>query len=195
MLNIPTMDRTVSAADINACLLSRVVQQQGVQLVTDSVSYELLKGATVDYTTDLIRASFEVGRKGIFPCLQKWSRCAHLTQCICCRSQKIPMHLGHVVVGHLLSQRCDTCIIRFALWYCVFSQKQSLSVHCCCVANSLQRVTCLLLSAWRKGQQPDYLLCYSTPCTLYGILCPDKHYTGMFRDVKPLLCLPKIIAR
>ncbi|DBA71444.1 hypothetical protein WJX79_004208 [Trebouxia sp. C0005] len=37
-----------------------VVQQHGVQLVTDAVSYELLKGATVDYTTDLIRASFEV---------------------------------------------------------------------------------------------------------------------------------------
>lgn len=37
-----------------------VVQQKGVQLVTDGVSYELLKGAVVDYTTDLIRASFEV---------------------------------------------------------------------------------------------------------------------------------------
>ena len=110
MSNILTVDKTVSAADINACLLSRVVQQQGVQLVTDSVSYELLKGATVDYTTDLIRASFEVGRKAIFPCLQM---CAHLTQCTCCRSQKIPMHLGHVVVGHLLSQRCDTCIVCF----------------------------------------------------------------------------------
>ena len=41
-------------------LLCRVVHQHGVQLVTDNVSYELLKGATVDYTTDLIRASFEV---------------------------------------------------------------------------------------------------------------------------------------
>ena len=28
--------------------------------MTDAVSYELLKGATVDYTTDLIRAAFEV---------------------------------------------------------------------------------------------------------------------------------------
>ena len=37
-----------------------VVHQKGVQLVTDTVSYELLKGAVVDYTTDLIRASFEV---------------------------------------------------------------------------------------------------------------------------------------
>lgn len=37
-----------------------MVQQKGVQLVTDSVSYELLKGSVIDYTTDLIRASFEV---------------------------------------------------------------------------------------------------------------------------------------
>lgn len=37
-----------------------MVQQKDVQLVTDSVSYELLKGSVVDYTTDLIRASFEV---------------------------------------------------------------------------------------------------------------------------------------
>ena len=37
-----------------------VIHHKGVQLVTDTVSYELLKGAVVDYTTDLIRASFEV---------------------------------------------------------------------------------------------------------------------------------------
>lgn len=37
-----------------------VVHHKGVQLVTDTVSYELLKGAVVDYKTDLIRASFEV---------------------------------------------------------------------------------------------------------------------------------------
>lgn len=42
------------------CCQCSVVQQHGVQLVTDAVSYELLKGATLDYTTDLIRASFEV---------------------------------------------------------------------------------------------------------------------------------------
>ena len=33
--------------------------------MTDAVSYELLKGATVDYTTDLIRASFEVCNLGL----------------------------------------------------------------------------------------------------------------------------------
>ncbi len=38
-----------------------MVDQDGVQLVTDTVSYELLKGSTVDYTTDLIRSAFEVG--------------------------------------------------------------------------------------------------------------------------------------
>ena len=42
-------------------LCCRVVDQDGVQLVTDTVSYELLKGSTVDYTTDLIRSAFEVG--------------------------------------------------------------------------------------------------------------------------------------
>lgn len=41
-----------------------MVHQKGVQLVTDTVSYELLKGAVVDYTTDLIRASFEVFAPG-----------------------------------------------------------------------------------------------------------------------------------
>lgn len=43
-----------------AFVICSVVQHKGVQLVTDTVSYELLKGAVVDYTTDLIRASFEV---------------------------------------------------------------------------------------------------------------------------------------
>ncbi len=47
------------------CCQCSVVQQHGVQLVTDAVSYELLKGATVDYTTDLIRASFEVRNLGL----------------------------------------------------------------------------------------------------------------------------------
>ena len=41
-------------------VFGRVVQQQGVQLVTDNVSYELLKGSKVDFTTDLIRSCFEV---------------------------------------------------------------------------------------------------------------------------------------
>ncbi len=47
------------------CCQCSVVQQHGVQMVTDAVSYELLKGATVDYTTDLIRASFEVRILGL----------------------------------------------------------------------------------------------------------------------------------
>lgn len=34
--------------------------QGGVQLVVDPVSYEFVKGATVDYTTDIIRSAFEV---------------------------------------------------------------------------------------------------------------------------------------
>ena len=31
-----------------------------MQLVCDPVSYEFVRGATVDYTTDIIRSAFEV---------------------------------------------------------------------------------------------------------------------------------------
>jgi Fe-S cluster assembly iron-binding protein IscA len=37
-----------------------VVEEGGVQLVCDPVSYEFVRGATVDYTTDIIRSAFEV---------------------------------------------------------------------------------------------------------------------------------------
>ena len=96
------------------------MQQSGVQLVTDTVSYELLKGATVDYTTDLIRASFEVGLTvHAIPCCFVWHSNAPslinflvmpttvTESCIVCRSLKIQMPLGNVAVVHLLSQRCD----------------------------------------------------------------------------------------
>ena len=33
-----------------------------MQLVCDSVSYEFVRGATVDYTTDIIRSAFEARR-------------------------------------------------------------------------------------------------------------------------------------
>lgn len=35
-------------------------EAQGVKLVTDSVSYEFVRGAKVDYSQELIKASFEV---------------------------------------------------------------------------------------------------------------------------------------
>ena len=43
-----------------ACRLCRVFEQGGVQLVVDPVSFEFVRGATVDYTTDIIRSAFEV---------------------------------------------------------------------------------------------------------------------------------------
>ncbi|KAK9813080.1 hypothetical protein WJX72_008554 [[Myrmecia] bisecta] len=38
----------------------RVFEQGGARLVTDMVSLEHVKGATVDWTTDLIKSAFEV---------------------------------------------------------------------------------------------------------------------------------------
>ena len=100
-----------------------VVHHKGVQLVTDTVSYELLKGAVVDYTTDLIRASFEVSSAThlstkhlhviYIPCSPHCilDRQPLLLQlliiCAICRSRKIPMPLVNVAVEPLLSLRCD----------------------------------------------------------------------------------------
>ena len=41
-------------------LLCRVFEHQGVKLVTDDVSLEFIKGATVDYVSELIKSTFEV---------------------------------------------------------------------------------------------------------------------------------------
>eukprot|EP00252_Welwitschia_mirabilis_P015042 TRINITY_DN33171_c0_g1_i1.p1 TRINITY_DN33171_c0_g1~~TRINITY_DN33171_c0_g1_i1.p1 ORF type:complete len:178 (-),score=27.69 TRINITY_DN33171_c0_g1_i1:58-591(-) len=38
----------------------RVFEKEGVKLLVDNVSYELVKGATVDYVEELIRSSFMV---------------------------------------------------------------------------------------------------------------------------------------
>lgn len=38
----------------------RVFERDGVKLVVDEVSFDFLRGATVDYTSDLIRAAFHV---------------------------------------------------------------------------------------------------------------------------------------
>ena len=37
-------------------------EKQGVKLVVDSISYDFLKGATVDYVEELIRSAFQVSR-------------------------------------------------------------------------------------------------------------------------------------
>ncbi|KAE8098553.1 hypothetical protein FH972_016606 [Carpinus fangiana] len=38
----------------------RVFEQEGVKLVIDNISYDFVKGATVDYVEELIRAAFVV---------------------------------------------------------------------------------------------------------------------------------------
>ncbi|GLT72960.1 hypothetical protein SLA2020_448510 [Shorea laevis] len=38
----------------------RVFEQEGVKLVVDNISYDFVKGATVDYVEELIRAAFVV---------------------------------------------------------------------------------------------------------------------------------------
>ncbi|GLT89991.1 hypothetical protein SLE2022_079450 [Rubroshorea leprosula] len=38
----------------------RVFQREGVKLVIDDISYDFVKGATVDYVEELIRSAFQV---------------------------------------------------------------------------------------------------------------------------------------
>ncbi len=38
----------------------RVFERQGTKLVVDNISYDFVKGATVDFSTDLLRSSFQV---------------------------------------------------------------------------------------------------------------------------------------
>ncbi|XP_050382766.1 iron-sulfur assembly protein IscA-like 2, mitochondrial [Argentina anserina] len=38
----------------------RVFEKEGVKLVVDNISYDFLKGATVDYVEELIRSAFQV---------------------------------------------------------------------------------------------------------------------------------------
>lgn len=45
----------------------RVVSKGQATLVCDPVSYEFVRGSTIDYTTDIIRSAFEVGSDGGFP--------------------------------------------------------------------------------------------------------------------------------
>eukprot|EP00898_Chlorokybus_atmophyticus_P002011 jgi/Chlat1/2810/Chrsp187S02962 len=48
-----TLDTNVESDD-------RVVEHNGIKLLVDMVSYPFIKGATIDYEEDLIRASFAV---------------------------------------------------------------------------------------------------------------------------------------
>ena len=53
-----------------------MVSRGQATLVCDPVSYEFVRGSTIDYTTDIIRSAFEVGMDKGLPLyrLQAWLR-------------------------------------------------------------------------------------------------------------------------
>lgn len=42
--------------------IHRVFEREGVKLVVDNISYDFVKGATVDYVEELIRSAFVVSQ-------------------------------------------------------------------------------------------------------------------------------------
>lgn len=44
-------------------IIIRSFSKDGVEVVVDKDSFELIKGATIDFTQELIRSSFVVGKK------------------------------------------------------------------------------------------------------------------------------------
>ena len=44
----------------NCCYTCRIFEKDGVKLVVDDISYDFVKGATVDYEEELIRSAFVV---------------------------------------------------------------------------------------------------------------------------------------
>ncbi|MBA0580812.1 hypothetical protein Gorai_023013 [Gossypium raimondii] len=44
----------------------RVFVREGVKLVVDDISYDFVKGATIDYVEELIRSAFVVSRVVLF---------------------------------------------------------------------------------------------------------------------------------
>jgi hypothetical protein len=49
------------------CVECRVFERQGAKIVVDEVSYAFVKGATIDFTEELIRASFSVIHQDVLP--------------------------------------------------------------------------------------------------------------------------------
>ena len=48
------------AGSDHVALLHRVFEHRGVKLVTDDISLDFVKGATIDYVQELIKSTFEV---------------------------------------------------------------------------------------------------------------------------------------
>ena len=49
------------------CLRRRVFERDGAQLVVDKLSLEYVKGATVDFTVEMIGETFEVRLRSLGP--------------------------------------------------------------------------------------------------------------------------------
>ncbi len=49
------------------CVEGRVFEREGAKIVVDEVSYAFVKGATIDFTEELIRASFSVIHQDVLP--------------------------------------------------------------------------------------------------------------------------------
>lgn len=46
---------------LDVCI-GRVFEKEGIKLVVDNISYDFVKGATVDYVEELIRSAFIVSQ-------------------------------------------------------------------------------------------------------------------------------------
>lgn len=42
--------------------IGRVFEREGIKMVVDNISYDFVKGATVDYVEELIRSAFVVSQ-------------------------------------------------------------------------------------------------------------------------------------
>ncbi|GER43426.1 iron-sulfur cluster insertion protein ErpA [Striga asiatica] len=54
------LDEKTNSDDREIRLFVRIFEQDGVKLVVDNISFDFVKGATVDYVEELIRSAFQV---------------------------------------------------------------------------------------------------------------------------------------
>lgn len=71
----------------------RVFENKGIKLVVDDISYDFVKGATVDYVEELIRSAFVVSQT----CLRVMYKLLCLFKTIFIF---IPFHFTYIMMGH-----------------------------------------------------------------------------------------------